>query len=160
MDKVQELLDYLQADLKEKMQEVIDGKLSIEQFIADYSGRKQQYVEIERKAEMDSTVQFLVKTITDLLTEIKSLKEARKDSDALIKRLSSENKQLKYKNEQLEKTKDDNYDDYKRWKEQFDKWKESPYYLHSPSDWPPGLGIDSIFDSVFRRPHFSQSNKV
>lgn len=160
MDKVQELLDYLQADLKEKMQEVIDGKLSIEQFIADYSGRKQQYVDIERKAEMDSTVQFLVKIITDLLTEIKSLKEARKDSDALIKRLSSENKQLKYKNEQLEKAKDDNYDDYKRWKEQFDKWKESPYYLHGPSDWPPGLEFESLFDSVFRRPHFSQSNKV
>ena len=107
MDKVQELLDYLQADLKEKMQEVIDGKLSIEEFIAEYSGRKQQYVDIERKAEMDSTVQFLVKIITDLLTEIKSLKEVRKDSDALIKRLSSENKQLKYKNEQLEKAKDE-----------------------------------------------------
>ena len=160
MDKTQQLLDYLQADLKQKMQQVVDGKLSIDDFIAQYSGQKEQYEDIKRKAELDPTVQFLVNLTADLLSEIASLKEARADSDALIKRLSSENKQLKYENEQLEKAKDDNYDDYRRWKEQFDKWKESPYYLHGPSDWPPGLEFESLFDSVFRRPHFSQSNKL
>lgn len=154
MDKTQQLLDYLQADLKQKMQQVIDGKLSIDDFIAQYSGQKEQYEDIKRKAELDPTVQLLVNLAADLLSEIASLKEAKADSDALIKRLSSENDQLK-SSRQIE----DSKDAYDRWKKEFDKWKDVPYYLHAPSDWPPGFQIDSLFDSIFGSPHYKQSNK-
>ena len=155
MDKVEQLTEYIKSSIEGKMTDVVNKKLSVEDFIALYNASKDQVQKIKDKAETDDTVRLLINMSFDLLTEINSLKESKKDGDALIKRLSSENEQLKSEIAILKQK--DTSDDFYRWKKEFDKWKDSPYY-QAPNDWPPLFNVDSLFESL-NKPHYWQSNK-
>lgn len=165
MSNVQRVIQYLNVDINNQLQQCIDKKLSIEDFIKLYSQQKEQYVDLERKAELDSTVQFLINLVCTLLDKVQSKEQASSDSDELIKNLGSKIQQLEqeiesWKNryELLKKANESNHNDYE-W-EQFKKWKDNPYWLKSPSDWPFGPTIDSLFDSILNPPHYNQTNKV
>ena len=155
MDKVEQLTEYIKSSVENKMADVVNKKLSVEDFILLYNASKDQVQKIKDKAEMDDTVCLLVNLAYDLLTEVNSLKESKKDGDALIKSLSSEIEQLKSELAILKQK--DTSDDFYRWKKEFDKWKDSPYY-QAPNDWPPLFNFDSLFESL-NKPHYWQSNK-
>ena len=156
MDKVEQLTEYIKSSVENKMADVVNKKLSVEDFIILYNASKDQVQKIKDKAETDDTVRLLINMSFDLLTEINSLKESKKDGDALIKRLSSEIEQLKSEIAILKQK--DTSDDFYRWKKEFDKWKDSPYY-QAPNDWPPLFNFDSLFESL-NKPHYWQSNKA
>lgn len=164
MNNVQKVIAYLNSDVNNQLQQCIDRKLSIEDFIKLYRQQKEQYVELERKAELDPTVQFLIDLVCQLLDKVQSEDNAKADSDELIKSLGSKIEQLEqevasWKNRyELLKKANEAKPDYD-W-EEFKKWKDKPYRLNAPGDWPFGPTFDSLFDSMLNPPHYNQTNKV
>lgn len=161
MNNIQKVIEYLNSDVNNQLQQCIDRKLSIEDFIKLYIQQKEQYVELERKAELDSTVQFLINLVCRLLDKVQSVNNAKTDSDELIKSLGSKIEQLEqevasWKNRyELLKKANEAKPDYD-W-EEFKKWKDKPYRLTAPSDWPLGPAIDSMFEDALK---YIQTNKV
>ena len=164
MNNVQKVIEYLNIDINSQLQQCIDRKLSIEDFIKLYTKQKEQYVDLERKAELDPTVQFLIDLVCRLIDQVKSKDQASSDSDELIKNLGSKVERLEqevasWKNRyELLKKANEAKPDYD-W-EEFKKWKDKPYWLNAPGDWPFGPTIDSLFDSMLNPPHYNQTNKV
>ena len=74
------------------------------------------------------------------------------------KQLEQEIESWKNRYELLKKANEPNHNDYE-W-EQFKKWKDKPYWLNNPNDWPFGPTFDSLFDSILNPPHYNQTNKV
>ena len=162
MNNVQKVIEYLNTDVNTQLQQCIDRKLSIEDFIVLYTRQKEQYVDLERKAELDPTVQFLIDLVCQLLDKVQSTDNAKADSDELIKSLGSKIEQLEqeiasWKNRyELLKKANEAKPDYD-WSKDFEKWKGKPYWLKSPSDWPLGPAIDSMFEDALK---YIQTNKV
>ena len=162
MSNVQRVIQYLNVDVNNQLQQCIDRKLSIDDFITKYSAQKQVFVELQRKAELDSTVQLLIDTICTLLDKVDQADTNKESSDDLIKNLGQKVKDLqnevdlwKNKYELLKQATDSTHVD-----EWIKKLRDNPYWLKSPSDWPFGPTIDSLFDSVLNPPHYNQTNKV
>ena len=161
MNNVQKVIEYLNTDVNTQLQQCIDQKLSIEDFIVLYTQQKEQYADLERKAELDPTVQFLIALVCQLLDKVQSEDNAKADSDELIKNLGSKIEHLEqevasWKNryEALKKVNEDkapyDWEDFK---------KSGPYWLHAPGDWPFGPIFHSLFDEL-NLPHYKQTNKV
>lgn len=163
MSNLQRVIDYLSENIDNQLRQCIDRKLSIDDFITKYSAQKQVFVELQRKAELDSTVQLLIDTICTLLDKVDQADTNKESSDDLIKNLGQKVKDLQnevdlWKNKyELLKQAKDSTDDVDEW---IKKWRDNPYWLKSPSDWPFGPTIDSLFGSVLNPPNYKQTNKV
>lgn len=162
MSNLQRVIDYLSENIDNQLRQCIDRKLSIDDFITKYSAQKQVFVELQRKAELDPTVQLLIDTVCTLLDKVDQAATNKESSDDLIKNLGQKVKDLqnevdlwKNKYELLKQATDSTHVD-----EWIKKWRDNPYWLKSPSDWPFGPTIDSLFDSVLNPPRYNQTNKV
>lgn len=163
MSNLQRVIDYLSESIDNQLRQCIDRKLSIDDFITKYSAQKQVFVELQRKAELDPTVQLLIDTVCTLLDKVDQADTNKESSDDLIKNLGQKVKDLqnevdlwKNKYELLKQAKDSTRD-IDEW---IKKWRDNPYWLKSPSDWPFGPTIDSLFDNVLNPPSYKQTNKV
>ena len=58
MDKVEQLTEYIKSSIEGKMTDVVNKKLSVEDFIAFYNASKDQVQKIKDKAETDDTVRL------------------------------------------------------------------------------------------------------
>lgn len=157
MDNKQDLQiikDYI-IDEKSLTDQVKSGEITLEQAFNTLQSRK-LFIDKLFAQEAEVSVSELITFTADLIKELIRCKKQQVEADKLITdqaaKINLLNEKIKALQSQL-----DVKDSYKK---AFDHWKNDPYWLKSPSDWPFGPAIDSLFDGVLNPPHYKSSNKV
>lgn len=157
MDKYKEALDTIKQyvlDEQALTDQIKNGEITLEQA---FNVLKTRQVFIDKLFVQEEHVALeLIEYTADLIKDIQHYKKQQAEADKLITEQASKIAILEQKVESLEsqlRVKDS-------YKKAFDHWKNDPYWLNSPNDWPLGPAIDSLFDGILNPPHYKQSNKV
>lgn len=157
MDNKQDLQiikEYI-IDEKSLTDQVKSGEITLEQAFNTLQSRK-LFIDKLFAQEAEVSVNELITFTADLIKELIRCKKQQAEADKLITdqaaKINLLNEKIKSLESQLAVK-----DSYKK---AFDHWKNDPYWLKSPSDWPFGPAIDSLFDGVLNPPHYKSSNKV
>lgn len=157
MDNKQDLQiikEYI-IDEKSLTDQVKSGEITLEQAFNTLQSRK-VFIDKLFAQEAEVSVNELITFTADLIKELIRCKKQQAEADKLITdqaaKINLLNEKIKSLESQLAVK-----DSYKK---AFDHWKNDPYWLKSPNDWPLGPAIDSLFDGILNPPHYKQSNKV
>ena len=157
MDKYKQALETIKSyvlDEQALTQQIKDGEITLEQAFTKFKAR-QLLVDklfVQEEAVALELIQFTAELVKDIIQYKKQQAEADKLITDQVVKINLLNEKIKTLESQLAAK-----DSYKK---TFDHWKNDPYWLKSPSDWPFGPAVDSLFDGILNPAHYKHSNKV
>lgn len=157
MDKYKEALAVIKQyvlDEQTLTDQIKKGEITLEQA---FNVLKARQLFIDKLFVQSEHIELeLIEFTADLIKEITQRRKQQAEADKLITEQAAKiellNQQIKSLQSQL--------DVKESYKKAFDHWKNDPYWLKSPSDWPLGPAFDSLFDGILNPAHYKQDNKV
>ena len=157
MDKYEQALETIKGyvlDEQTLTDQIKKGEITLEQA---FNVLKARQLFVDKLFVQEEHIALeLIEFTADLVKDIAQYKKQQKEADKLITEQASKITILEEKIKSLEsqlRVKES-------YKKAFDHWKNDPYWLKSPNDWPLGPAIDSLFDGILNPPHYKSDNKV